>query len=76
MPGTLPGALANATHRQSVWEPRRGKFAGRGECFFGDRADHLRDIPPSFSRRAIHTQTWHIHLAQDHRISPSPDFSS
>lgn len=23
MPGTLPGALANTTHRQSAWEPRR-----------------------------------------------------
>lgn len=54
----------------------RGKFAGRGERFYGDHADHLQDIPPSFSRRAICTQPWHIHLVQDHRISPSPDFSS
>lgn len=54
----------------------RGKFAGSGERFYGDGADHLQDIPASFSRRAIHMQTGHIHLVQDQRISPSPDFSS
>lgn len=26
MPGTLPGALANSTHRQSAWEPRRHRW--------------------------------------------------
>lgn len=54
----------------------RGKFAGRSECFYGDQTDDFQDIPPSCSRHAIHTQKRHIHLAQDHRISPSPNFSS